>query len=91
MMRQSVKIVSKFCCLFLVFATTGSVFAQKKKVIYEYKKYEKFDFDALAVSGKTGNPGDISISQRFAKKFQNKLPARRNFNKEIKRSIQRIR
>lgn len=63
----------------------------KKEIKYEYKKYEKFEFDTLGVDGSTGNPGDLSLGPRFERKYKNKLPERKNFNKEIRRSIQRIR
>lgn len=61
------------------------------KVIYKYKKYQKFDFEDLVIEGETGSPGDLSIIPRYQKKFKNKLPYRKNFNAEIKRSIERIR
>lgn len=62
-----------------------------KKVVYKYRKYEKFDFDALDVSGQNSSPGDLSISPRFRKRFKNKLPERENFNLEIRNSISRLR
>lgn len=63
----------------------------KSNVRYEYKKYEKFDFDEIAVEGETGAPGDISISPRLRKEFRNKIPERKNFNKEMKKAIDGIR
>lgn len=69
-----------------------SAFAQEKKnVRYEYKKFEKFDFDEIGVEGEAGAPGDISISPRLRKEMKNKLPERSNFNKEMKKSIDVIR
>lgn len=64
---------------------------QKANVRYEYKKYEKFDFDEIGVEGEAGSPGDISISPRLRKEFKNKLPERQNFNKEMKKAIDGIR
>ncbi len=61
------------------------------KVIYKYKKYEKFDFEDLVIEGETGGPGDISVSSRFQKQFKNKLPYRKNFNAEIRKGIERVR
>ena len=61
------------------------------KIIYKYKKYEKFDFEDLVIEGETGGPGDLSISSRFQKQFQNKLPYRKNFNAEIRKGIERVR
>lgn len=63
----------------------------KSNVRYEYKKFEKFDFDEIGVEGEAGSPGDISISPRLRKEFKNKLPERQNFNKEMKKAIDGIR
>lgn len=70
-----------------------SSFAQTKdeKVIYKYKKFEKFDFEDIVIEGETGAPESISISPRFIKTFKNKLPYRKNFNAEIRKGIERIR
>lgn len=64
-----------------------SSFAQKKKVIYKYKKYEKFDFNAMGLNGDSASPGDVSISPRFSKKFNNKIPERRSFRDKTFLSI----
>jgi hypothetical protein len=63
----------------------------KKNVRYEYKKFEKFDFDEIGVEGEAGSPGDLSISPRLRNEFKNKLPERTNFNKEMKKAIEGIR
>lgn len=70
-----------------------SAFAQEKggNVRYEYKKFEKFDFDEIGVEGEAGSPGDISISPRLRKEFSNKLPEKKNFNKEMKKAVDGIR
>ena len=66
-------------------------FAKKrKKVKYEYKKFERFDFDALDVEGSRSSPGDLSIGQRLKRKQRNKLPERKNFNREMKRALDSI-
>lgn len=65
-------------------------YAKKGKVSYKYKKYERFDFDALDVEGSNSSPGDLSIGPRFKKKFRNKIPERKNFNREMKKSIDSI-
>lgn len=81
----------KFLIL-ITFVFSISSFAQKGgRIIYKYKKYEKFDFSELSIEGATGSPGDLSITPRFQKKFRNKLPYRKNFNPEIYKSIQSIR
>ena len=61
------------------------------KIIYKYKKYQKFDFEDLVIEGETGSPGDLSISPRYQRKFKNKLPYRKNFNAEMRKSVERIR
>lgn len=61
------------------------------KTIYQYKKYEKFDFDSLSLEGDYGNPGDLSIVPRYRQQYKNRLPYRKNFNSEIRQSITRIR
>ncbi|MFA5583781.1 MAG: hypothetical protein WDA09_06165 [Bacteriovoracaceae bacterium] len=67
-----------------------SAFSQRN-VNYEYKKYEKFDFSEISVEGVAGSPGDISVSPRLRKEFQNKLPDRPNFNREMQKSLEAIR
>jgi hypothetical protein len=79
----------KFLFLVCVFFSV-TAFAQKK-VNYEYKKFEKFDFSEISVEGVAGSPGDISVSPRLRKEFQNKLPDRANFNREMKKSLDGIR
>jgi hypothetical protein len=73
-------------CLIL----TSSIAFSKSKKKYEYKKYERFDFEALDVEGSNTSPGDLSIGPRFKKKFRNKIPERKNFNREMKRAIDSI-
>lgn len=82
------KIVAAILMIF-----TLNALAQEKKanVRYEYKKYEKFDFDEIGIEGEAGSPGDISISPRLRAEFRNKLPERQNFNKEMKKAIDGIR
>ena len=77
--------------LLILFILTASAYAKDKgKVIYKYKKYEKFDFAALDVAGSKSSPGDLSIGPRFKKKFRNKIPERKNFNREMKKAIDSI-
>lgn len=82
----------KIIC-FLVLLLPGLCFAQAKnsKVRYEYKKFEKFDFDEIGIEGEAGSPGDISISPRVRNEFRNRLPERGDFNKEMKKAIEGIR
>ena len=76
------------------FISVQVAFCQKsnnKKIYYEYKKYEKFDFGAIDVEGGTSSPGDLSISPRFRKKFRNKIPERKQFNNEMKKALDSVR
>ena len=79
--------------LFLFFTVPGlwAKAEQKKKVIYKYKKYQKFDFDSFSVKGEEGSPGDLSAHLRKITRFKNMLPYRKNFYPEMKKSIERVR
>lgn len=80
--------------LILIALISIQVHAQEKKgksIRYEYKKFEKFDFDEIGVEGEAGSPGDLSINPRARNEFRNKLPERTNFNREIKKSVEVIR
>jgi hypothetical protein len=81
----------KIFILFTLLLSISAFAQEKKNVRYEYKKFEKFDFDEIGVEGEAGAPGDISISPRLRKEMKNKLPDRANFNKEMKKSIDVIR
>jgi hypothetical protein len=81
----------KAIVLLLVFVSLNSFAQDKKNVRYEYKKFEKFDFDEIGVEGEAGAPGDISVSPRLRNEFKNKLPERLDFNKEMKKAIDGIR
>lgn len=55
--------------------TTG-----KERVIYQYKKDEYFDFDALSVKGELLSPGDLSTKTNRRVKFQLKKYIRKDFD-----------
>ena len=80
--------------LILCFMFTSVAFSQsgkrKEKVIYKYKKYEKFNLEDISVDGESGNPGDLSIFNRYQRKFKNKLPYRKNFRPEVIFSHERM-
>ncbi|MDD0852427.1 hypothetical protein HBN50_04925 [Halobacteriovorax sp. GB3] len=82
----------KVLALIFLFLSVSS-FAQggKEKIIYKYKKFESFDFENIVIEGETGAPDSLSISPRFAKRFKNRLPYRKNFNAEIRKGIERVR
>lgn len=80
-----------FAIVLLVIPVLTLAQESKSNIRYEYKKFEKFDFDEIGVEGEAGSPGDISISPRLRKEFKNKLPERKSFNKEMKKAIDGIR
>ncbi|HLW56826.1 MAG TPA: hypothetical protein VKY27_05540 [Bacteriovoracaceae bacterium] len=61
------------------------------KVIYEYKKYEKFDLGNLEVQGELIAPGDISVRERDRKKFNLDFFERKDFNSFVKQDIEAFR
>lgn len=77
--------------LFLSFLCANIEAETKSNIRYEYKKFERFDFDEIGVEGEAGSPGDISISPRTRKEFRNKLPEKNNFNLEMKKAINGLR
>lgn len=91
--------MKKHILLFLIFSFISLPgYSQRKsksstspKVIYKYKKYEKFDFEAIDLQSSLGNPGDLSVTPRYKVKFKNPLPYRKNFNSEIRKGIDRVR
>ena len=84
--------MNRVLILFLLFTYTNEVLSQnkKEKIIYKYKEFEKFNLEEISVDGETGIPGDISIINRYKRKFENKLPYRKNFRPEIILSTERI-
>ena len=80
---------------FLLFLTclvfVSSTFAQRKKVVYKYKEYEKFDLGDLEIKGNIIAPGDISVKERRRKIFERDLYRKDNFDKEILREIKFLR
>ncbi len=78
----------------LSFTLAGVAYSQgneKKKVIYEYKKFEKFDFEEIGVEGQSGAPGDLSVAPTPKKDYANRLPERKDFLKEMRKSASGIR
>ena len=69
-----------------------NIFAQKKdKVTYKYKKFQEFDMETLGVTREVGGLGDLSSDSREQIDFKNRLPLRRNFNPELRRSVEIVR
>lgn len=63
----------------------------EQKVIYQYKKYEKFDLGNLEVKGQLIAPGDISVRERERKRFELDLYTRKNFDKFQRKDIDSLR
>jgi hypothetical protein len=63
----------------------------EEKVIYQYKKYEKFDLGNLEVKGQLIAPGDISVRERERKRFELGLFERKEFSEFIRKDIESLR
>ncbi len=68
-----------------------NVYAEEQKVIYQYKKYEKFDLGNLEVKGQLIAPGDISVRERERKRFELDLFSRKDFDVFIKKDVESLR
>lgn len=86
----------KYFTLSLSLLMTTPAFTQEppkseSKVIYQYKKYEKFDLGNLEVKGQLIAPGDISVRERERKRFELDLYTRKNFDPFQKKDIESLR
>jgi hypothetical protein len=63
----------------------------EEKVIYQYKKYEKFDLGNLEVKGQLIAPGDISVRERERRRFEMDLYTRKDFDAFIKKDVESLR
>lgn len=63
----------------------------EEQVIYQYKKYEKFDLGNLEVKGQLIAPGDISVRERERKRFELDLYTRKDFDAFIKKDVESLR
>lgn len=63
----------------------------EEKVIYQYKKYEKFDLGNLEVKGQLIAPGDISVRERERRRFEMDLYSRKDFDAFIKKDVESLR
>ncbi|WP_408096053.1 hypothetical protein ACJVC5_13505 [Peredibacter sp. HCB2-198] len=69
----------------------SEAYGEEQKVIYQYKKYEKFDLGNLEVKGQLIAPGDISVRERERKRFELDLYTRRDFDGFIKKDVESLR
>lgn len=69
----------------------GEANGQNQKIIYQYKKYEKFDLGNLEVKGELIAPGDISVRERDRKRFEIDLYNRKDFDPFTQKDIESLR
>jgi hypothetical protein len=81
--------MNKLLILF-VFAISFSAYGEEN-VIYQYKKYEKFDLGDLEVKGQLVAPGDLSVRERDRRRFELDLYNRADFDPMIKHDIKTLR
>jgi len=75
----------------LGFYMMSLAYGDEQKVIYQYKKYEKFDLGNLEVKGQLIAPGDISVRERERKRFEMDLFNRDNFDSFIAKDVESLR
>lgn len=73
--------------LTFIFGFSAKSNEDNKKVIYEFKKYEKFDLGNLEVKGQIIAPGDLSVRQRKRKRFRRDIYKRENFRDFIYKDL----
>ena len=69
----------------------SDAYGEEQKVIYQYKKYEKFDLGNLEVKGELIAPGDISVRDRERRRFEMDLFSRKEFDSFIKKDVESLR
>lgn len=69
----------------------SEAYGEDQKVIYQYKKYEKFDLGNLEVKGQLIAPGDISVRERERRRFELDLFARDNFDPFLSKDLESLR
>lgn len=75
----------------LGFYMMADAYGEEQKVIYQYKKYEKFDLGNLEVKGQLIAPGDISVRERERRRFELDLYSRKDFDAFIKKDLDSLR
>lgn len=69
----------------------SEAYGEDQKVIYQYKKYEKFDLGNLEVKGQLIAPGDISVRERERRRFELDLFSRDNFDSFLSKDVESLR
>ena len=104
-MKKLLKVLNS-CCIVILCLSTFFVSAQEQpepdnatasvaptsqeKVIYEYKKEDYFDFEALSVKGDLLTPGDLSGKAVKRVKFSSKEYIRKDFDDFIEDDLMEI-
>lgn len=84
--------MNKVLIIFAVLVSVTHVaYGQKKKVIYKYKEYEKFDLGDMEIKGSIIAPGDLSVKERRRKVFERDLFHKDDFDDKIIEDIKFIR
>lgn len=81
----------KILAYVLSFYMISHAYGEEQKVIYQYKKYEKFDLGNLEVKGQLIAPGDISVRERERRRFELDLYSRKDFDAFIKKDVESLR
>ncbi len=81
------KVLSFLLGLYLI----ADAYGEEQKVIYQYKKYEKFDLGNLEVKGQLIAPGDISVRERERRRFELDLYSRKDFDAFIRKDVESLR
>lgn len=81
----------KYLMILIITLAPLQVYAQKQKVIYKYKQYEKFDLGDMEIKGSIIAPGDLSVKERRRKVFKRDLLEKTNFDHLIIQDIKYLR
>jgi len=85
------KAIYFFLLLTILLTSLTSYSKEDEKVIYQYKKYERFDLGNLEIKGNLIAPGDLSVKERERKQFKSNIFNRQDFFKEIERDVNELR
>jgi hypothetical protein len=78
-------------CILSLYMISNAQGQDDQKVIYQYKKYEKFDLGNLEVKGQLIAPGDISVRERERKRFELDLFSRKDFDGFVQKDLESLR
>lgn len=99
-MKKLLKVLNSYWIILCLVSFTAVAQAQltppsvtpdsQEKIIYEYKKEDYFDFEALSVKGELLTPGDLSGKAVKRVKFNSKEYIRKNFDDFIEDDLMEI-